>query len=179
MNNENNLYNQLATAKKLLYDKCLIKFSVFEIENESREYEACSFNLNNLKILYRASKITPTKAGQFVTIWKRNEQGITQPFNYDDDFDVVIISSQNENNLGQFIFPKNVLLDKGIITGKFKNGKRGIRVYPPWDIVTNKQAEKTQAWQTKYFLSISSNNKTDFKLAKELFNNLCESRVKN
>jgi len=36
------------------------------------------------------------------------------------------------------------LADKSIISKNGKLGKRGIRVYPPWDMVTNKQAEKTQ-----------------------------------
>jgi hypothetical protein len=54
--------------------------------------------------------------------------------------------------LDNLFFLKSVLADKGIITKNGKEGKRGIRVYPPWDIATNKQAEKTQSWQTKYFL---------------------------
>lgn len=70
--------------------------------------------------------------------------------------------------MGQFVFPKSVLADKGIITRKGKEGKRGIRVYSPWDIVTNKQAEKTQTWQTKYFLSIKKDNSTDLDLARKI-----------
>jgi len=30
-------------------------------------------------------------------------------------------------------------------------------VYPPWDITTNKQAKKTQAWQLEYFLDVPNN----------------------
>jgi hypothetical protein len=44
------------------------------------------------------------------------------------------------------------LADKGIITKNGKEGKRGIRVYPPWDIATNKQAEKTQRWQMLFLM---------------------------
>ena len=61
-----------------------------------------------------------------------------------------------------------MLADNGIITQNGKEGKRGIRVYPPWDIVTNKQAMKTQNWQTKYFLTIKNDNKTDLDLATKL-----------
>ena len=57
---------------------------------------------------------------------------------------------------------------KGIISKNGENGKRGIRVYPPWDIVTNKQAEKTQSWQHKYFVAISNDNSNDFYLIKKL-----------
>jgi hypothetical protein len=46
------------------------------------------------------------------------------------------------------------LAEKGIISQDKKNGKRGIRVYPPWDTVTNKQASKTQNWQVKHFVAI-------------------------
>ena len=63
-----------------------------------------------------------------MTIWKRNKDGITEPFDTSDDFDFVIITARNDNNFGQFIFPKSILADKGIITRKGKEGKRGIRV---------------------------------------------------
>lgn len=169
MIDSNNIQQHLYTAKNLVYDKCGFNFGELIIEDESQEYGACTFKLNELKIIFRISKITPTKTGQFVTIWKRNQKGVTQPFDLTDEFDFVIISSQHRDDYGQFIFPKSVLLDKGILTGNNKEGKRGIRVYPPWTTVTNKQAEKTQQWQTKYFLAIHSSDKTDLNIAKQLF----------
>ena len=169
LKDDNNLQHHLHTAKYLVYDKCGFDFDELIAEDESQEYGACTFRLNKLKIKFRVSKITPTKTGQFVTIWKRNKEGITQPFDLIDEIDFVIISSQNGDNFGQFIFPKSVLLDKGIMTGNGKKGKRGIRVYPPWDIATNKQASKTQSWQTKYFLTIKNHNSTDLNLTKILF----------
>jgi hypothetical protein len=77
--------------------------------------------------------------------------------------------SKSGDNFGQFIFPKSVLADNEILTRNGKEGKRGIRVYPPWDITTNKQADKTQSWQTKYFLQIKNNNLVDLDLTKKLF----------
>jgi hypothetical protein len=65
---------------------------------------------------------------------------------------------------------KSVLVHKGIISQNGKGGKRGIRVYPPWDNVMNKQAEKTQSWQTKYFVTIKRDNSNDFDLTRKLFN---------
>ncbi|TRW95625.1 MepB family protein [Flavobacterium gawalongense] len=41
-----------------------------------------------------------------------------------------------------------------MLTTDLKEGKRAIRVYPPWDTTTNKQAQKTQKWQLDYFLEI-------------------------
>ncbi len=160
--------------KKLVYDKCGFDLTNLKQNLESAEYGACSFRLNNMAIQYRVSKITPTKTGQFVTIWKRNKDGITELFDILDDLDFIIISSKNGNNFGQFIFPKSVLADNGIITKNGQVGKRGIRVYPSWDIATNKQADKTQSWQIKYFLTIKKNDTTDLDLTKKLFTKINE-----
>ena len=161
-------HSDLKVVKKLVYDPCGFDLTDLKLNSESVEYGACSFGLNGKAIQHRVSKITPTKTGQFVTIWKRNKDGITEPFDILDDLDFVIITSKSGDNFGQFIFPKSVLADKGIITRNGKKGKRGIRVYPPWDIATNKQAEKTQRWQIEYFLTIKNDNSTDLNLIKKL-----------
>lgn len=159
---------QLQQAKSLLYDPCGFHLSNYIPETESREYGACRFQLNGKRIIFRTSKITPTKTGQFVTIWKRNQHGITEPLNETDAFDFLIISASNGNHFGQFIFPKKILLDKGILGGTDIIGKRGIRVYPTWDSVENKQAMKTQSWQTLYFVEIVNNNPSALTLAHRL-----------
>ena len=164
MKDNNQLNSELLQVKELVYDKCNFEFSNLEIDSESLEYQACSFKINAFQIIHRFSKITPTKIGQFVTIWKRNDKGITAPFDVSDYFDFIVITSKFDKNMGQFVFPKSVLLEKGIISNNNTSGKRGIRVYPPWDIPTSKQAEKTQNWQIKHFFSIN-----DIDSAKELF----------
>jgi hypothetical protein len=158
----------LLSAKKL-YDACVFDCTMPKPEAESVEYAAHTFKINGKSVIYREAKITPTKTGQFVTIWKRNAEGITEPFMVSDTFDFIIIGTQKEDKMGQFVFPKSVLLQNGVISGDNKEGKRGIRVYPPWDVVANKQAEKTQKWQTKYFIQILQNGLTDLDLAKKLF----------
>jgi hypothetical protein len=45
------------------------------LERESLEYAACSFKLNSMSVKFRVAKITPTKIGQFVTLWKRVSKG--------------------------------------------------------------------------------------------------------
>lgn len=162
------MHSDLHILKKLVYDKFNLDLVGLSIEDESQEYGACSYKINGKAVQFRVSKITPKKAGQFVTIWKRNEQGITQPFEETDQIDFIVISSRNGHNFGQFIFPKSVLIDKEIITRKNKEGKRGIRVYPPWDKPINKQAIKTQSWQIRYFENIQDNNSAEFSLSKEL-----------
>jgi hypothetical protein len=166
---EKNIFHiDFYSSKELVFDKCNFSLTDLHEEIESQEYGACSFKLNKKSIIFRVSKITPTKIGQFVTIWKRNENGVTEPFNFSDEFDFVIIAVRNDDNFGQFIFPKSVLADNGVITKDEKEGKRGFRVYAPWDIVENKQAVKTQNWQIKYFLTIKNDNSTDLDFMKKL-----------
>ncbi|MDR0329875.1 MAG: MepB family protein [Rickettsia sp.] len=45
-----------------------------------------------------------------------------------------------------------------------------MRVYPPWDIVINKQAKKTQAWQLEYFLEIPRNKPINYARTQMLYN---------
>lgn len=164
----------LKVIATLVYEKCNLDLKNPELHNESTEYGACSFTIYTKKIQHRVAKITPTKSGQFVTIWKRNEHGKTQPFSILDDFDFIIITCCSEDNLGQFIFPKSVLAQHGIITQNKKEGKRGIRVYPPWDIAGNKQAQKTQAWQGNHFSDFSNPNDTNCSLLQRVFNSTSE-----
>ncbi len=169
MTTKNALYTDLKTVKELVYDKCGFELTNLDLHSESAAYGACSFKLNGHTVEHRVSKITPTKTGQFVTIWKRNKKGITEPFDISDNIDFVVIISKSGNNIGQFIFPKSVLAEKGIISQNGKEGKRGIRVYPPWDTVTNKQAEKTQHWQTQYFVILKGKNPIVLDLIRKLF----------
>ena len=165
----NPFHKDFRIVKRLVFDKCGFGLKKLKWNTESLEYGACSFELNGKAIEYRVSKITPTKTGQFVTIWKRGKNGETTPFDTSDTLDFIIITSRSGDNFGQFIFPKAILADKGIISQNDKEGKRGIRVYPPWDIAPNKQAEKTRSWQTKYFLTIQTDDSTDLDLANKLF----------
>jgi hypothetical protein len=92
--------------------------------------------------------------GQFVTLWKRLGQGPIMPFDALDPIDLVVISVQKGDHYGQFVFPKKVLAAKGVFTTNCKDGKRAIRVYPPWDATENAQAKRTQKWQLEYFLEV-------------------------
>lgn len=145
------LHEEFYETGKELYAKYGAELMAIS-SRESADYGARNFKLPGKTIEFRASKVTPKKVGQFVAIWRRNEQGLTQPFEETDEIDFIVISSKTEHNFGLFVFPKSILIGQGIITSKKKNGKRGIRVYPPWDKPTNKQGQKTQSWQIKYFV---------------------------
>ena len=159
----------LEMVNDLAYSKCGFALSNLKWNAESTDYGACSFNLNGKVIQHRASKITPTKTGQFVAIWKRNAAGKTAPFDFSDPIDFIIITVRAGNRLGQFVFSKSVLADHGMITRNGKAGKCGIRVYPPWDTANNKQAKTTQARQIKYFVEIKNDRSTDLNLLRKLF----------
>ncbi|ESU20045.1 protein of unknown function UCP032285 [Flavobacterium cauense R2A-7] len=136
---------------------------------ESAEYDACRFQLNGLKIVFRSAKTTPTKIGQFVTLWKRKQAGPIQPYEVSDDFDLVVINAKTDTHFGQFVFPKAVLAQRGIITSEGKEGKRGFRVYPPWDTTINKQAQTSQKWQLDYFLIIPFDGSVDLSRTRFLY----------
>lgn len=86
------------------------------LDNESEEYYGCNFQMNQLNFKFRKSKITPKKVGQFVTLWKRNNENQTAPFHENDNFDYYLIASEQENKLGFFLFTKIVLIEKQILS---------------------------------------------------------------
>ncbi len=161
--------HDVLVVKELVYDKCNLILTDLFMEAESIEYEACSFRLNGMQVIHRSSKITPTKIGQFVTLWKRNAERETTPFDISDDFDFIVITVKRGGTIGQFVFSKTVLVEHGVISTKNKGGKRGFRIYPPWDKTTNKQAEKSQRWQLPFFIQLKENGLTDLTLVKSLF----------
>jgi hypothetical protein len=151
------IHPELIRSKDLIFNPCHFECSEPIIEAQSAEYGAYIFKLNSTDIRFRVAKITPTKVGQFVTLWKRIGNGPIQPYDMEDPIELFIIATVQADKFGQFIFPKSTLYKHGIISKNNQGGKRAIRVYPPWDITTNKQAKKTQAWQLEYFLDVPNN----------------------
>ena len=161
-------FPEIELLNELVFKLCHLNIQHVEAESESQNYLAHTFQLDENLIKFRKAKITPTKTGQFVTLWKRNNAGITVPFDLTDEFNFYIIATRTANNFGVFIFPKKALHEHQILSDQTREGKRGIRVYPIWDETTNKQAEKTQDWQIKYFLDCSNPAQIDMVHAKKL-----------
>ncbi|MFC6444357.1 MepB family protein [Shinella zoogloeoides] len=126
-------------------------------EAESAEYGACRFGLDGHAVVFRIARTTPTKVGQFVTIWKRSTpQSEITPLDSADDVAFVVVSVSDAEHCGQFIFNRKVLLEKGVMSRGGKGGKRAIRVYPPWCKPTAKDAIRTQQWQVRCFLPLAA-----------------------
>ncbi|MDN3508377.1 MAG: MepB family protein [Simkaniaceae bacterium] len=156
--------SKLTSTYLPLYEKMGLQVTSFPLpEDESKEYVAYRFALDGKNIVYREGKITPTKAGHFVTTWKRPEKEII-PFNLADPIDFLIITVSEGDHCGQFIFPRDLLISKGILASATKPGKLSFRLYAPWVIPTSPTAKKSQSWQVKYFFTPDT-----LELAKDLF----------
>jgi hypothetical protein len=159
----------LFVAKQLVYDVCGFNYSFLSIEPESLEYGACTLRINDFLVRFRIAKITPKKIGQFVTLWTREKSQQIKPFDLSVKAELFVVSTRSDNNFGQFVFPKIVLFQKGIISKDGKGGKRAMRVYPPWDKPTSKQALATQKWQLRYFFEVPKNSTLNCSRASALY----------
>ncbi|OJE44981.1 mep operon protein MepB [Bacillus proteolyticus] len=124
-------------------------------EKQNSEYAGGIFQLNNRSIRFRVSKITPNKIGQFVSFWEKGASMRNQAFSYDLAPDLLVITCIADNKLGQFIFPKEILLKEKILKTQNQKGKMAMRVYPIWDKPASNQAKKSQLWQLQYFVDLS------------------------
>ncbi|WP_242239553.1 MepB family protein [Bacillus cereus group sp. BfR-BA-01309] len=127
-------------------------------EQQNAEYAGCLFHLNNKTIRFRVSKITPNKIGQFVSFWEKDDNLKNQAFTYDAAPDLLVITCIDDNKLGQFIFPKEILLKEKILKTQSQKGKMAMRIYPLWDTPVSNQAKKSQLWQLQYFVDLSDHN---------------------
>ncbi|GGN56208.1 hypothetical protein GCM10012285_50640 [Streptomyces kronopolitis] len=163
------LHGELLAAKASVYDPCGFVCSRPVPEAESAEYAAHEFTLDGLSVRFRVGKTTPTKVGQFVTVWKRSPGGPIQPFDSTDPVDLFVISTRDGGRYGHFVFPREVLCQRGIVSRDGSGGKRAFRLYPPWVETTSRQARSTQAWQVKFFLPILEDGSVDTTRARALY----------
>ena len=160
----------LQVLNQTVFGPCGLDLAQITEEPESQEYAACRCTLQGQRMVSRSAKITPKKAGQFVTFWQRSAGGPIEPLHTEGPFDFFMVQVQQAGRLGQFIFPKAVLVAKGIISTPTKEGKRAFRVYSPWDQPTSKQAQRTQQWQRPYFVELTQ--PTDLKKLKEFYDSV-------
>lgn len=163
------MHPDFISAQKNIYEPSGFFIRNLKKESESQEYGAMEFEMNNRRIQFRSAKITPTKIGQFVTLWKRSKSGPIRPYDVEDSIDLFVVSVRSAEHFGQFVFPTGVLCEKDIVSIEEKGGKRAMRVYPPWDITDNRQAQQTQAWQLLYFFEIDLSQSLDIAKIQQLF----------
>ncbi|CAM5270572.1 MepB family protein [Streptomyces avidinii] len=163
------VHADLAAAKALVYDPCGFTCSQPVPEAESAEYAAHTFTLDGRSVRFRAARTTPTKVGQFVTVWKRSAGGPIQPFDAADPVDLFVIGTRDGDRAGQFVLPREALQRHGVVSTDGSGGKRAFRVYPPWVTTTNRQAASAQAWQLDHFLQLPQNGPVDLDRARELY----------
>ncbi|MBR9330935.1 multidrug transporter [Staphylococcus aureus] len=141
--------------------KILLKY-IFSEESEvkdlteekyNQDYEALTFSFKEETYQSRLAKKTPTKAGYFVTCWTKDENNCNQPYSKVEEAfaDYLMIIVIDEELSGYFLFPRELLVEKGILTTFEHKGKMAFRVYPKWCNQLNKTAGQTQKWQCKYF----------------------------
>ncbi|MEU9026546.1 MepB family protein [Streptomyces sp. NPDC048383] len=162
------IHDDLMEAKSRVYDPGGFTCSPPVSEPEGAEYAARAFTLDGLAVRFRVARTTPTKAGQFVTVWVRSVEGPIRPFDAEDGVDLVVISCRDGGGFGQFVFPRDVLCERGVMSRNRIGGKRGFRVYPPWVTTTNRQADSTRSWQVEHFLDLGGQGPADLVRARSL-----------
>lgn len=152
----------LDTVIRDVYEPAGMKITDVLRETESTEYGACRFRLNGHSVAFRIAKSTPTKIGQFVTIWKRPTlYAAIAPLDVSDSVDFVVVNVSDTMHHGQFVFNQKLLVEKGIMSQNSQGGKLALRIYPPWTKPAARAAIKTQAWQLKQFFSLTQIQITD------------------
>jgi hypothetical protein len=144
-------------------------FSSLAVEADNADYGAVLCRFRQRTVRFRVGKVTPTKVGLFVTVWRRSPDGSTEPFPADDNADVLVISAREGSRFGVFVFPRAALVEHGIASVGGAGGKRGFRVYPPWSTTRNPQANRSQTWQCRYFLEIGDGSGVDADRVAHLF----------
>ncbi|MFD3681945.1 MepB family protein [Streptomyces sp. NPDC058613] len=163
------VHEDLGLAKARVYDPCGFVCSQPVPEAESADYAAHGFTLDGLAVRFRAARSTPRKAGQFVTVWQRSQDGPIRPFCDTDPVDLFVIATRENGHAGQFVFPVDALRREGVVSVGGIGGKRGFRVYPPWVTTGSRQAARAQTWQVAYFLHIPGDRPVDPARARALY----------
>ncbi|GAK01807.1 MepB family protein [Geomicrobium sp. JCM 19055] len=166
----NDFYEAFAYVNKLIYEPNQFTVKSIQEEVHNSKYGAGKFHLMSKTVRFRVAHQTPTKVGQFVSLWEKDKAGKNQPYSYDASPDFIVITTfRNERQFGQFIFPKEILFQRGILRSSSTKGKMAMRVYPCWDEPNNKQAIATQKWQLPYFIDMSNPSRLPFDRLKKLY----------
>ncbi|OPA74183.1 mep operon protein MepB [Paenibacillus selenitireducens] len=169
----NNFNKALTYVNEIFYEPNHLTIKTIREEPQNSDYGAGIFQLNSKSVRFRVAKITPTKMGQFVAFWEKDLDHKNQAFSYENATDLLVIHTftNNTHDFGQFVFPKEVLVQQNILKTATAKGKMAIRVYPSWDTPTSKQAIATQKWQLPYFVHVNNKNSLQMQELLKLYSN--------
>lgn len=163
-------FSALGHIDDVLYKPNLLIVQSVQEEKQNAKYGAGIFQLSSKTIRFRVAKKTPTKIGQFVAFWEKDEMNQNRPFLSADAPDLLVITTfENDHAFGQFIFPKDTLIQQNILRSGSSKGRMAIRVYPVWDYPTSQQAQQTQAWQLPYFVDMREMNPTSIQKSVDMY----------
>ena len=166
----NDFYTALNYVNKMIYEPNDLTVKSVQEEKQNSKYGAGTFQLSSRTVRFRVANITPTKVGQFVAFWEKDENNKNQPFTYEEAPDLLVITTfKDDSEFGQFIFPKEILIKQNILRSSSTKGKMAIRVYSSSDKPTSKQAKKTQKWQLPYFVGMRDPSKLPIDKIIELY----------
>ncbi|WP_084697609.1 MepB family protein [Glaciibacter superstes] len=124
-------------------------------ETQSSDYESGMVLLESGLWRIRTGRITPTKPGAFVAVWRRLDDGSTVPFGADDPAVGLHVFVEEQDHFGVFQFAAEQLASLGISQTEQSPGKRGFRVYPSWSTGLNRQAARSQKAQSPAFRDLT------------------------
>jgi len=133
---------------------------IVQPEDQNSDYESGIALVSGQWWRIRAARITPTKPGAFVAVWKRDEHGATRPFTAGESLAGLLVFVEDrvegEERFGMFRFTPEQLVSLGYVSSSSKAGKRGFRVYPSWCTGLKSQALRTQRGQAAAFVEFPS-----------------------
>lgn len=132
------------------------KHGVVTPEEQQSDYEAGVAELDGQLWRIRTARITPTKSGGFVAIWRRDETGTTTPFEPEAELQGLMVFISEDNRFGVFRFTMQHLERLGVLASASAPGKRGFRVYPSWTSGLKGQAKKSQDAQLTAFSALTN-----------------------
>lgn len=130
-----------------------LRLGALRPETQGSDYESGVALLDGVWWRVRTARVTPTKPGAFVAVWRRGASGSTEPIPVSDDVQGLIVAVRDSGGRGVFRFPGRALQELGIAPSGRGAGKRGFRLYPPWCAGLNPQAARTQRAQEPYFVA--------------------------
>ncbi|MFC8302556.1 MepB family protein [Specibacter sp. NPDC057265] len=126
------------------------------VEPGGAGYAAHTLTLAGHRTVFRAAKTTPTKAGQFATLWQRSVKGPIRPFDLADGVALFAILAGTGTGRGMFLFPPAELAGRKVLSVDGQGGKRALRLYPPQVPTSSAQARRSQQWQCRHFLPLDA-----------------------